>query len=221
MRKRFRKEFLLAGEIADGRAALDRVTLCARVMQRVCRRRKKRKVQAGMVDGFVSAVRRLWAVGKCLVAVLRLGIGDRMRVDVEEEQTLAEVVSVSAGHGTAKRMEVTLFFERPLASPSVLITFTTPDTVTTSPGMHESTRSSVSSHSTVRGIRPSSRLSSVTISWIRTRCQSVVVAVRRSGMIVLLLQVEQVDGASYFPSVQCSDDSEPHLVQTKFMATST
>lgn len=43
-----------------------------------------------------------------------------------------------------------------------------PVTVTTSPGMHASTRSWVNSHSTVRGTRPSSWCSDFSSSWILT-----------------------------------------------------
>jgi len=74
-----------------------------------------------------------------------------------------------------------LFLPRAPPSPSELTTLTTPEIVTSSPGMHLSTRSSVSSHSMVRGMRPSSRLSSVTISCSLTFCQSVVTAAERSG----------------------------------------
>ena len=60
------------------------------------------------------------------------------------------------------------------AATSALMTLTSPVTVTTSPFRHELTSSSVSSHSTVRGIWPTSAGSpfSGTISCSRTRCQS-------------------------------------------------
>jgi len=66
------------------------------------------------------------------------------------------------------------------AATSALTDRTIPDTCTTSPGTHESTRSSVSSTSTERGTRPASR-TSVSASWIFTRCQSTVTAESRMG----------------------------------------
>jgi hypothetical protein len=62
----------------------------------------------------------------------------------------------------------TNFFEivPPPTSIKLFSTLTIPVTVTTSPGMQQSTRSSVSSHSIVRGTRPSSRFSALASSWI-------------------------------------------------------
>lgn len=54
------------------------------------------------------------------------------------------------------------------------VALTTAVMVTISPGTQESTRSAVSSHSIVRGMRPASRLSSPEISCTLTVCQSMV-----------------------------------------------
>mmetsp|Transcript_24918 Transcript_24918/g.80263 ORF Transcript_24918/g.80263 Transcript_24918/m.80263 type:complete len:365 (-) Transcript_24918:503-1597(-) len=86
---------------------------------------------------------------------------------------------------------------------STCIAFATPTTVTTSPGMQQSTKSSLSSTSTVRGMRPASRWLSST-SWTLIFCQSTVRAPERMGSKSRLRQlvISHLCGGSNRPSTK-------------------
>mmetsp|Transcript_17543 Transcript_17543/g.68049 ORF Transcript_17543/g.68049 Transcript_17543/m.68049 type:complete len:259 (-) Transcript_17543:306-1082(-) len=98
----------------------------------------------------------------------------------------------------------------------------TPQTVKTSPGMHLSMRSSVTSHSSIFGTLPESEVSiRFSCSCNLMHCQSTVVAREGTASRVRLLQpwAEHFGGAAYSPWSKYITVSCWHLVQRKGIET--